>query len=80
MGGCLSCLDPRDPSLLAEYNPLLLGSRVENMGNSMYTQRLMEEYIEERVQPNIMSRDTIDPLNNEENNLIENINCKMIDN
>ena len=80
MGGCLSCLYPRDPSLLAEYNPLILGSSMDNTENSMYTERLIE-YTEENVQKNIVSCEKVfsDPLNDVENKVIEQINHKMMD-
>ena len=57
MGCLLSCEDPEKHNVLAEYNPMILGDKVEQSTATMYKERLVN-YTANYIQPvvNIMIR------------------------
>jgi len=50
MGCLLSCEDPERHNVLAEYNPMILGDRVEQSSPTMYTEKLVK-YTTSYIQP-----------------------------
>ena len=50
MGCFLSCDEPEEYTVLAEYNPMILGDKVEKSTATMYTEKLVK-YTSNYIQP-----------------------------